>query len=124
MLLTETSSRDGVDNPGFETEEVKLPLNGKNHHDATSNGSFLNTTVTSKTEPDSTETKKEDDMAEAVNLELVNMKPFGNGINGIPVKKGESAEVDMGDPYDEYFVPVNEHRKYIRFVLAHVKISK
>lgn len=103
-----------MDNPAFETEDVKLPQNGTHHQSATSNGSFLNTTVTSKTEPDPEETKKEDAMAEAVNLELVNMKPFGTGINGIPVKKGDSAEVDMGDPYDEYFVPVNEHRKYIR----------
>ncbi|KAK9496801.1 hypothetical protein O3M35_012994 [Rhynocoris fuscipes] len=50
------------------------------------------------------------DVAEAVNLELVNMQPFNNGI---PVKK-ESTELDIGDPYDEYFVPVNQHKKYMR----------
>lgn len=107
-------SRDGVDNPGFDNDEMKRPANGTHHHDPTSNGSFLNTTVTSKTDTDTSDGKKEEEMAEAVNLELVNMKPFGNGINGIPVKKGDTSEVDIGDPYDEYFVPVNEHRKYIR----------
>lgn len=60
-------------------------------------------------------------MTETVNLELINMKPAGvdvvgthqNGvINEIPVKKDE--DVEIGNPYDEYFVPVNEHRKYMR----------
>ncbi|XP_046392051.1 uncharacterized protein LOC124160273 [Ischnura elegans] len=72
-------------------------------------------------------------MAEAVNLELVNMNPYGGalvggvedvdsksnngGLNGIPVKRGDEemgGDGGFGDPYDEYFVPVNEHRKYIR----------
>jgi len=67
--------------------------------------------------------------AEAVNLELVNMAPFGadskektNGqLNGhsaateIPIKNGKSSDSAFNnDPYDEYFVPVNEHRKYMR----------
>jgi hypothetical protein len=62
--------------------------------------------------------------AEAVNLELVNMAPFGadakvklNGATEIPVKNGKSNGSDSAfsnDPYDEYFVPVNEHRKYMR----------
>lgn len=51
--------------------------------------------------------------AEAVNLELVNLnKPTNGHDNGLPHKK--DVEVDIGDPYDEYFVPVNEHRKYMR----------
>lgn len=113
--LLDTHCKDGVDNPAFDSDEVKLPLNGT--HDQKSNGTFLNTTMTSTiTEPANGEEKKEDEMAEAVNLELINMKPFGNGVNGIPVKKGDSPDTDMGDPYDEYFVPVNEHRKYIRYV--------
>ncbi|KAG8235519.1 hypothetical protein J437_LFUL016160 [Ladona fulva] len=72
-------------------------------------------------------------VTEAVNLELVNMNPYGGaglgvgddvagksgtngGLNGIPVKRGdeETGDGGFGDPYDEYFVPVNEHRKYIR----------
>ncbi|KAJ8871827.1 hypothetical protein PR048_028167 [Dryococelus australis] len=66
---------------------------------------------------------KDKEVAEAVNLELVNMNPNngsgnGNGIslNGIPVKKepGEDVSEGYADPYDEYFVPVNEHRKYMR----------
>lgn len=50
-----------------------------------------------------------------MNLELVNMNGNGTkngGTNGIPIKK--DTEVDMGDPYDEYFVPVNEHKKFMR----------
>ncbi|XP_041973614.1 putative uncharacterized protein DDB_G0290989 isoform X2 [Aricia agestis] len=45
---------------------------------------------------------------EAVNLELINMTPK----NG----KKKDVEVDMNatNPYDEYFVPVNEHKKYMR----------
>lgn len=52
-----------------------------------------------------------------MNLELVNLnKPtITNGHhekNGLSTKK--DTEVEIGDPYDEYFVPVNEHRKYMR----------
>lgn len=54
--------------------------------------------------------------SEAVNLELVNLnKPTNGHDNGLPHKK--DVEVDIGDPYDEYFVPVNEHRKYMRYSL-------
>lgn len=43
----------------------------------------------------------------------MNTKPNGNNNgNGIPVKK--DTEVNIGNPYDEYFVPVNEHKKYMR----------
>lgn len=62
---------------------------------------------------------------EAVNLELINinsnnnnMKKSSNGKNGsdLPVKK--DGDVEMGqtkdESYEEYFVPVNEHRKYMR----------
>lgn len=50
---------------------------------------------------------------EAVNLELINLTPK----NGHPVK---DVKVDLNgsNPYDEYFVPVNEHRKYIRLVAS------
>lgn len=67
--------------------------------------------------------KHEEPPTEAVNLELINLKPVGkdvagpyengfHGVSGIPIKKEDDAE--MGNPYDEYFVPVNEHRKYMR----------
>jgi hypothetical protein len=60
---------------------------------------------------------------EAVNLELINinsnnnnMKKSSNGkSNDLPMKK--DGDVEMGkkdESYDEYFVPVNEHRKYMR----------
>lgn len=54
--------------------------------------------------------------AEAVNLELVNLNKHstnGKNGNGLPLKK--DTQVEIGDPYDEYFVPVNEHRKYMRY---------
>ena len=95
--LTLEESEDGVDNPAF-SDEVKL----ENDKD-----------------------KPVDKPAsEAVNLELINLVPYQNngnrcygipvnGIGGIPVKK-ESETVDISTPYDEYFVPVNEHKKYMR----------
>jgi hypothetical protein len=107
----------GIDNPGFEEEErpttigngdgvfisVTSPSNG--------NASFLNCSAVDTT---MLTERKDKEVAEAVNLELVNMNPLEtNGVSGIPVKKdGEPA--DYNDPYDEYFVPVNEHRKYMR----------
>lgn len=64
--------------------------------------------------------------SEAVNLELINinsnnnMKKSSNGKNNnndLPIKK-DGGDVEMGhkkdESYDEYFVPVNEHRKYMR----------
>ena len=121
----------GIDNPGFEEDElsatvgngdsvfisVTTPSNGK--------ASFLNSSgVDTSMLKDMKEgdTKKDKRVAEAVNLELVSMNPFSatletNGVNGIPVKKdGEQTAIADGyaDPYDEYFVPVNEHRKYMR----------
>lgn len=40
------------------------------------------------------------------------MKPY-NGSNNHQTKNQEACEAPA-DPYEEYFVPVNEHRKYIR----------
>jgi hypothetical protein len=44
------------------------------------------------------------------------MKKSSNGkSNDLPMKK--DGDVEMGkkdESYDEYFVPVNEHRKYMR----------
>lgn len=62
---------------------------------------------------------------EAVNLELININSNNNAKkpaatngkhnnNDLPVKK--DGDVEMGtrdDSYDEYFVPVNKHRKYM-----------
>lgn len=57
------------------------------------------------------------DNLEAVNLELVNLnKPISNGHreNGYAHKRKETTQVEIGDPYNEYFVPVNEHKKFMR----------
>ncbi|XP_050444508.1 uncharacterized protein LOC126848042 isoform X2 [Adelges cooleyi] len=100
------SPRTGIDNPSFETDKSDIPkpqTNGHNGHNGTvhqENGKL-----------------EKEKMAEAVNLELINMKPFGKSLNGngisVPTKKKETA-VNMNDSYDDYFIPVNEHKKYIR----------
>lgn len=98
--------RVGIDNPSFETDKADVPkpqINGHNGTVIQENGKH-----------------EKDKMAEAVNLELINMKPFANNVNGngngVPAKKKETA-VNMNDSYDDYFIPVNEHKKYIRFVI-------
>lgn len=73
-------------------------------------------------------TSNDEYLTEAVNLELINLKPSSGIHNGIkepcesnnsknltsiPIKKDDD---DGRSPYDEYFVPVNEHRKYIRYI--------
>lgn len=96
----------GLDNPAFEPEKEKRPLSSFGHSGEKSLGA---TSVNGKA-------NGEKPLAEAVNLELLNMsKPANghqNGSSALPVKK--DTEVDIGDPYDEYFVPVNEHRKFMR----------
>jgi hypothetical protein len=107
----------GIDNPGFEEEErpatiengdsvfvsVTSPSNG---HASFLNSSSVDTTMLTE--------RKDKELAEAVNLELVSMNPLEtNGVSGIPVKK-DGQPADYSDTYDEYFVPVNEHRKYMR----------
>ncbi|XP_050541596.1 uncharacterized protein LOC126905683 isoform X13 [Daktulosphaira vitifoliae] len=101
------SPRTGIDNPSFETDKSDLPkphTNGVNGHNGTvqqENGKL-----------------DKEKMAEAVNLELINMKPFGKNMNGngisVPSKKKKETAVNMNDSYDDYFIPVNEHKKYIR----------
>lgn len=56
---------------------------------------------------------------EAVNLELVNLNKttpstIKNGHNDNVSTKRKDTQVEIGNPYDEYFVPVNEHRKFMR----------
>lgn len=85
LSLEETDIEEsGMDNPAFDASEK--PKNGG----------------VSEKQP------------EAVNLELVHMGTYGNGVTvpGIPMKK--EVEAEAGSPFDEYFVPVNEHRKYMR----------
>lgn len=118
--------KSGIDNPAYQEDETKPTsptTNGalKSTFDekkAYNNGDLNSSPSLVLTSP----TKNDEPLNEAVNLELINLKPTGkdvvgpyengNGISDIPVKK--ETEVEIGNPYDEYFVPVNEHRKYMR----------
>lgn len=117
--------KTGVDNLAFHDDENKTPpeTNGVVKSTFGENKTYNNDLNSSMALGLSSPTKNDDQMAEAVNLELINLKPSGkdvtgpydygaNGLDAIPVKK--ETDVEMGNPYDEYFVPVNEHRKYIR----------
>lgn len=109
--------KNGVDNPAFQDD--KEPQKSTFDEKKPYNNGDLNSSVSLGLK---SPTKGDDEMTEAVNLELINMKPMSGDSNGlhengsttttIPIKK--ETEVDLGDPYDEYFVPVNEHRKYMR----------
>lgn len=54
-----------------------------------------------------------------MNLELVNLNKVsasnGHRDNGIPQKTKDTTQVEIGNSYNEYFVPVNEHKKYMRY---------
>lgn len=108
--------KSGIDNPAFQATE------GNN---GTLKSTFKNSELNSSVALGLTSPNKQEEAntTEAVNLELINLKPMGkdvagpyengaNGVSGIPTKK--ETEVEVGNPYDEYFVPVNEHRKYMR----------
>lgn len=130
--VQKSSGGGGVDNPAFE-EDLRDDNNGrvtpKNGNVIRSsfgenkkiNGD-LNSLSSSYDIPNNN--KADEQMTEAVNLELINLKPGGkdvvgpyengkNGMTSIPAKK-DNNEAEMNNPYDEYFVPVNEHRKYMR----------
>ncbi|XP_034937200.1 uncharacterized protein [Chelonus insularis] len=83
-----------------------IKTNGINGNGNNNDLSFLNSSITSGQINDG---KKE--QIEAVNLELVSMRPYTG--NNLQTKGQEACEIPS-DPYEEYFVPVNEHRKYIR----------
>jgi hypothetical protein len=109
----------GVDNPAFQEEEYKPEVKSTFDNNKPYNGDLNSSAMLGLTSPN----KNDEPLTEAVNLELINLKPTGkdvtgayengtNGMTSIPVKKENDAEI--GNPYDEYFVPVNEHRKYMR----------
>ncbi|XP_034232905.1 uncharacterized protein LOC117640496 [Thrips palmi] len=86
----------GHDNAAFDADEavtISVPEDGAS---GPLNGSMTSTASTVTADGTPTKTAK-DGMAEAV-------KP------GAGQHEPDSAE-DVRDPYDEYFVPVNEHRK-------------
>lgn len=106
--------KSGLDNPAFDDED-KQSVKSSFDQNKPYNGD-LNSSVQSMSLND-------EPLTEAVNLELVNMKPSGkdvagpyengkNGMTAIPLKP--DTEVELGNPYDEYFVPVNEHKKFMR----------
>lgn len=117
-------SKTGVDNQGFHDDDARnAATNGVVKSTFDESKAFTNGDLNASSLALGSPTKEDDEVAEAVNLELINLKPSGkdvagpyeygtNGISGIPVKK--EADVETGNPYDEYFVPVNEHRKYMR----------
>ncbi|XP_044268825.1 uncharacterized protein LOC123014006 isoform X2 [Tribolium madens] len=122
-------SETGVDNPAFQEEEYKPEVKSTFDNNKPYNGDLNSSAMLGLTSP----TKNEEPLTEAVNLELINLKPAGkdvtgayengtNGMTSIPVKKENDAEI--GNPYDEYFVPVNEHRKYMRGEKLYVTMDK
>ncbi|XP_008556076.1 uncharacterized protein LOC103577281 [Microplitis demolitor] len=101
-----TETRIELPNNGEEKTSNTVKANGVNGNSNNNDVSFLNASVTSAQINDG---KKE--QIEAVNLELVSMRPYTG--NNLQTKGQEACELPS-DPYEEYFVPVNEHRKYIR----------
>ncbi|KOC69873.1 Atrial natriuretic peptide-converting enzyme [Habropoda laboriosa] len=96
-----------IDLPENNDKTVVEPkMNGVHGNGNNNDASFLNNSATSVQINDTG--KKE--QIEAVNLELVSMRPYAG--NNLQTKGQEACEVPA-DPYEEYFVPVNEHRKYI-----------
>ncbi|CAH0722892.1 unnamed protein product, partial [Brenthis ino] len=96
------SSPTGFDNRAYQHDDAD-----QNHNDSfTSNGPHQPHQNGHSKEPNG-DTKT----LEAVNLELINLTPK-NGAK----KKDVEVDMNASNPYDEYFVPVNEHRKYMRFV--------
>lgn len=94
------SSPGAFDNRAYQHDE-----SDPNHNDSfASNGPQQN----GHTKEPNGETKT----LEAVNLELINLTPK----NGNAKKKDVEVDMNATNPYDEYFVPVNEHRKYMRLV--------
>uniref|UniRef100_A0ABD2WPF5 SEA domain-containing protein n=1 Tax=Trichogramma kaykai TaxID=54128 RepID=A0ABD2WPF5_9HYME len=90
-------------------------LNGVHSNGNNNDNGFLNTTVTSITNNDVNDKKEQ---IEAVNLELISMKPHSNNHQA----KNKEACVPV-DPYEQYFVPVNEHKKYMRFPETEVETT-
>ncbi|XP_061721049.1 putative uncharacterized protein DDB_G0282133 [Cydia pomonella] len=101
-----TPPAPGVDNRAFQPDDP-------NHNDSfASNHTHQN----GHTKELNGDTKT----LEAVNLELINLQPR----NGNTKKKDVEVDMNVTNPYDEYFVPVNEHRKYMRGEKLYVTADK
>lgn len=138
-VLTRSNKNDnkpnGVDNPAFDNDNTTSPrplssfgqngvseVNSKEHSNGKSGDKPLgknNKRIQIKRKKLERKTKIFCLILEAVNLELVNLNttPSTNGHrdNGLPQKKKDTERVEIGNSYNEYFVPVNEHKKYIRY---------
>lgn len=98
------STPSGFDNRAYQHDDDVDP----NHNDSfASNGPQQNGHTKEHNGLSDTKT------LEAVNLELINLTPK----NGNAKKKDVEVDMNTANPYDEYFVPVNEHRKYMRSVI-------
>lgn len=124
-------NNQGVDNQAFENDEKVIEIKNGGVIAGNKDEHNMNTLVLSSPNG-KVSAEVNTSPTEAVNLELVNLKPMKNGstktemvkngngygtensvaLNSIPMKK--ETEVDMGDTYEEYFVPVNEHKKHMR----------
>ncbi|GBP16221.1 hypothetical protein EVAR_93595_1 [Eumeta japonica] len=82
---------------------------GYQHDDADSNHNTDAMTNGKNHANDSFGANGETKTLEAVNLELVNLAPK----NGNAKKKDVEVDMAVNNPYEEYFVPVNEHKKYM-----------
>lgn len=101
---------NGFDNRAYQHDDTDDP--NHNHHPNDSYGA-----PNGKHEPNG-DTKT----LEAVNLELINLAPK-NG-NAQKSKKEVAVDMSASNPYDEYFVPVNEHKKYMRGEKLYVTADK
>lgn len=101
---------NAFDNRAYQHDEVD---DANHNHQTIPNDSFVSngaTNTNGKHEPNG-DTKT----LEAVNLELINLAPKnGNNQKQAPTKKDVEVDMNASNPYDEYFVPVNEHKKYMR----------
>jgi hypothetical protein len=118
-LTNEESS--GIDNPGFDETETpsnnrQLTSFGNGHSNGLNEPTALGVNDTNKNME-----LNDKKLAEAVNLELININSNNNlkkptttngNHNELPIKK--DSDVETGEPYGDYFISVNEHRKYMR----------
>lgn len=109
-------SRVGLDNAAFEADGGPTTANATPKRPLSSFGQTGAGGVTAAVAAGHIKSDKSQVAAEAVNLELVNMPAAAKTVAAAVATsaKKEMTTVNMNDNYDEYFVPVNEHRKYMR----------
>lgn len=133
-LADDAKRNSGIDNPAFDHQEKEPITNGRVKSTFDNNKPYNGELNSTAANGFGTPAKTDEAHAEAVNLELINLKPsngkdvtgpyenINNGMTTIPLKKENDVEIE--NPYDEYFVPVNEHRKYMRGEKLYVTMDK